>query len=296
MLRDFVGYGPTPPKVEWPNGAQIAVSVVVNYEEGAEKSPLYGDDTHETSGEIPSGMPHGARDLFLESQWEYGARVGVWRLLNVLRDCGAHATFFACGMALERNPDLGPAIVAAGHDVCAHGYRWGSQWNMDRAAEKQEISNAAIAIERYTGKRPLSWFSKGGFSAHTRELLAEEGFVYDCDSFNDDIPYYIRVNEKPWLIVPYAVDTNDGKWWINNGWNDGGQFFDYLKDSFDLLYDEGRTNPKMLSVGLHSRVCGRPGRAMAVKRFLEYAMKHPRVWVARRDDIAAWWQEHYPPT
>ena len=204
------------------------------------------------------------------------------------------ATFFACGMALEQNPPLGREIAARGHDVCGHGLRWVEQWHLDRDKEKESIHQAAALIEKMTGRRPLGWFTKSGPSLNTREILAEEGFLYDCDGINDDLPYYTEVKGKPWLVVPYAFDSNDGKYW-RGGWSNGEQFFSYLKDSFDMLYKEGATCPKMLSIGLHSRVSGRPGRAMAVARFIEYAKGFPRVWFAGRDEIARWWLERCPP-
>jgi peptidoglycan/xylan/chitin deacetylase (PgdA/CDA1 family) len=294
MQRDLVGYGKIAPHVEWPGGARIAVSIVVNYEEGSELTPAYGDATHESRGELSSGKPPEARSLQTESQWEYGGRAGVWRLLRVLEQYEVKATFFVCALALEHNPPLGPEIVAQGHDVCGHGYRWVEQWHLDRAAEQESIHKAVVSIEQTTGRRPLGWFTRSGPSFNTREILADEGFLYDSDGLDDDLPYYTTVRGRPWLVVPYAFDSNDGKYW-RNGWSEGGQFFRYLQDSFDMLYEEGAGYPKMLSVGLHSRVSGRPGRARAVARFLEYARGHSRVWFAGRDDIARWWLEHSPP-
>jgi peptidoglycan/xylan/chitin deacetylase (PgdA/CDA1 family) len=281
--------------VEWPGGAQIAVSIVVNYEEGSELTPLYGDTEHETAAELASRRPSGVRDLQNESQWEYGARAGIWRLLRILKEQEVKATFFISALALEHNPPVGPAIVAAGHDISGHGYRWVEQWHLDRAAEQESVHKAVLSFEKTCGVRPRGWFTKNGPSFNTREILMEEGFEYDCDVIDDDLPHYVRVKDRPWLVVPYALDTNDGKFW-RQGWNDGMQFFQYLKDSFDLLYREGATTPKMLSVGLHSRVSGRPGRAIAVERFLTYVKEHPRVWLAGRDDIASWWLQHYPPS
>jgi allantoinase len=294
MQRNMVGYGEHPPKVEWPDGARIAVSIVVNYEEGSEATPAYGDPTHELIGEMNSNKPPQNRDMQTESQWEYGSRAGVWRLLRILEQEGVKSTFYVCAMALEQNPHLGPRITQLGHDVCGHGLRWTDQWQLDHEAEKETIHQARVIIEKMTGQRPLGWFTRGGPSANTRDILAEEGFLYDCDGLNDDLPYYSTALGKPFLIVPYAFDSNDGKYW-RAGWNDGQQFFQYLKDSFDLLYAEGETHPKMFTVGLHTRVSGRPGRAAVVAQFLRYVKQHPRVWLAGRDDIARWWLEHYPP-
>jgi peptidoglycan/xylan/chitin deacetylase (PgdA/CDA1 family) len=267
---------------------------VVNYEEGSELSPVYGDTTHERRAELDSAKPPEARSLQTESQWEYGARAGVWRLLRLLDEHGVKATFFICGMAFDQNPLVGPAVAAAGHDLCGHGYRWIDQWHLDREAEREYIRKAVASIEKATGRPPLSWNSRNGPSPNTREILAEEGFLYDSEGLNDDLPYYVAVKGKPWLVVPYAFDSNDGKYW-RGGWTDSNQFSNYLKDTFDVLYEEGASYPRMMSVGLHSRVSGHPGRAAAVGRFLRYARSHPRVWFAGRDDIARWWLEHYPP-
>jgi allantoinase len=293
MERDLIGYGKETPRVQWPGGARIAISMVVNYEEGSERTPLYGDDSHETAGEISSSKPREARSLQTETQWEYGARAGVWRLMRILKQYDVKGTFYVCALALEHNPPLGPEIVAQGHDVCGHGYRWIEQWHLDKAAEQESIHKAVVSIEKTTGRRPLGWFTKSGPSLNTRDILESEGFLYDCDGINDDLPYYSTANGKPFLVVPYAFDSNDGKYW-RNGWGNAGHFFEYLKDSFDMLYEEGATHPKMMSVGLHSRVSGHPGRAVAVSRFLEYVRGHDKIWFAGRDDIARWWLEHYP--
>jgi peptidoglycan/xylan/chitin deacetylase (PgdA/CDA1 family) len=294
MQRDLIGYGKTPPRVEWPGGARIAISLVLNYEEGSERTPLYGDAEHESAGEMASGKPPQARSLQTETQWEYGARAGAWRLLRILEKHAVKSTIFACGMALENNPPLGQEIAHQGHDVCGHGYRWIEQWHLERGDEQESIRRCVQAIENTTGRRPLGWFTKGGPSLNTREILAEEGFLYDCDGINDDLPYYASQRGKPWLVVPYTFDCNDGKYW-RNGWADGDQFFRYLKDSFDVLYEEGETIPRLMSIGLHTRVSGRPGRAVVVDRFIRYARGFPGVWFAGRDEIARWWLEHCPP-
>ena len=293
--RDFVGYGKMLPRVEWPEGARIAVSIVVNYEEGSERTPLLGDAAHESAADLPSARPPGARDFQTESQWEYGGRVGIWRLMRILDEHGVKATFNVSALALEHNPAVGLEIVAAGHDITGHGYRWIDQWHLDRDAEKQYIRKAIQSFQKTCGIRPLAWNTKSGRSANTREILAELDFLYDSDSINDDLPHYTQVKGKPWLVLPYALDTNDGRYW-RHGWNTAPEFFQYLKDSFDMLYEEGVSYPKMLTIGLHSRVSGRPGRAVAVRNFISYICRHPRVWIARRDDIARWWLERYPAT
>ena len=295
MIRDLVGYGPNPPVIEWPGGARIAVSMVVNYEEGAEYSTLDGDAHHETNSEVPSPVPPGQRDLFNESFFEYGSRVGVWRLLELLDRYQAPSTFFCCALALERNPEAARQIVARGHEVCGHGYRWEEHHLMSRDQEHESIRKTVESLTRTTGQRPVGWFTRYGASVNTRELVATEGgFIYDSGAMNDDLPYYTTVNGDPWLVVPYSMETNDARFW-RGGLTSVSDFYEYLKDTFDCLFQEGSHTPKMMSVGLHCRIAGRPARSMAVQRFLEYARGFPGVWFARRDEIARWWLEHYPP-
>ena len=212
--RDLIGYGPNPPAVEWPNGARIAVSFVVNYEEGSENSILDGDAHGETVGESPSPVARGERDLANESFFEYGSRVGVWRILDLLDEYGVDSTIFACALALERNPEVGPEVVRRGHEVMGHGNRWEEYYNMDREAERQAIREAVASITRSTGERPLGWYTRYGPSVNTRELVVEEGgFVYDCNAYNDDLPYYTEVHGNPWLVVPYSLEVNDYGFW-----------------------------------------------------------------------------------
>ena len=291
--RDFIGYGENPPNIVWPNKAKIAISVVVNYEEGSEYSLLDGDTHHETNNEVPSPVPLNQRDLFNESFFEYGSRVGVWRLLNLFERYGVKTTFYCCAVALERNPEVARAIVERGHEVCGHGYRWQEYHSMDRDSELDSIRRTVESLERTTGVRPVGWFTRYGPSLNTRELVAgEEGFIYDSCSMNDDLPYFVRVNEAPWLVVPYSFETNDARFW-RGGLVSVNDFFEYLKDTFDCLYEEGQSYPKMMSVGLHCRITGRPARSRAVQRFLEYASGFPDVWFARRDEIASHWLSNY---
>ncbi|ETW95983.1 MAG: chitin deacetylase [Candidatus Entotheonella factor] len=294
MERDLVGYGKNIPRIEWPGGARIAVSVVVNYEEGAEYSTLDGDAHHETNGEVPSPVPPGDRDLFNESFFEYGSRVGVWRLLNMFDRYQVPATFFCCALALERNPGVAREIPAQGHEVCGHGYRWEEYHRMDREAEREAISKTVESLTRTTGERPVGWFTRYGPSVNTRDLVvAEGGFIYDSSAMNDDLPHYVTVQGKPWLVLPYSMETNDSRFW-RGGLVSTNDFYDYLQDTFDCLYEEGASHPKMMSVGLHCRIAGRPARSRAVERFLRYAQNFSGVWFARRDAIAKWWLEHYP--
>ena len=292
--RDFVGYGPNPPAVEWPNGARLAVSVVVNYEEGSEYSLLDGDPHGESMGEAPSPVPVGERDLANESFFEYGSRVGVWRILNILDQYNVKATFYVCALALERNPQVATEIVRRGHEVFGHGNRWEEYFKMDKEAEREAIRNAVESITRTTGQRPLGWYCRYGPSVNTRDLVVEEGgFIYDCNAYNDDLPYYTQVNGKPWLVIPYSLEVNDTKFW-RGGMSKPGDFYETARNTLDLLYDESAANAKMMSVGLHCRIIGKPSRAAALKQFLEYATRKPGVWFTKRIDIARWWLEKYP--
>lgn len=293
--RDLVGYGQNPPVVRWPCDARIAVSLVVNYEEGSEYSILDGDAHGETMGEAQSPLPAGERDLANESFFEYGSRVGVWRIMNIFDQYDVKSTFYCCALALERNPQVGPEIVRRGHEVFGHGYRWEEYFKMDREAEREAIRKAVESIARTTGQRPLGWYTRYGPSVNTRQLVVEEGgFIYDCMAYNDDLPYYTNVNEKPWLVIPYSLEVNDTRFW-RGGMSQPSDFYETARNTFDLLYQEGATHPKMMSIGLHCRIIGRPSRAMALQQFLEYAKGKPGVWFARRIDIARWWLEHFPP-
>ena len=293
-VRDFVGYGPNPPVIEWPNGARVAVSVVVNYEEGSEYSLLDGDAHGETMGESPSPVPVGERDLANESFYEYGSRAGVWRIMNILDQQDIKATFYCCALALERNPEVGPEIVRRGHEVFGHGNRWEEYFRMDREEERKAIRDAVESITRTTGQRPLGWYCRYGPSVNTRELVVEEGgFIYDCNSYADDLPYYTHVKGKKWLVVPYSLEVNDARYW-RGGMISPSDFFETARNTLDMLYEEGATHPKMMSVGLHCRIIGKPARAVALRQFLEYAKSKPGVWFTRRIDIARWWLEKYP--
>lgn len=288
-MRDFVGYAGAPPHVRWPGGARLALSIAVNVEEGAEPSPLDGDPRAESRAEMPHQSRDGVRDLAIESQYEYGSRAGLWRILDALAEQHASATFFACGRALERNPAGAAAIAGAGHEVCSHGYEWREPFTMSRDEERRSISRAVKAIKATTGSRPVGWYSRWGPSVHTRELLVEEGgFLYDSDAYNDDLPYEVDVAGRPFLVMPYSMDTNDMKFWLG-GFSTASQFAEYLADTFDVLYREGLRHPRLMSVGIHARILGRPGRIGALTTFLEHVARHEGVWVARRDEIARHW-------
>jgi putative urate catabolism protein len=294
--RDLVGYGANVPHAQWPNGARFAVQFVINYEEGAENCILNGDEASEAFLSEMVGTPPraGVRHMSMEWLYEYGSRAGFWRLRRLFVERGLTATVFAVGLALEKNPEAARAMVDAGFEIASHGWRWIDYQYVDEATEREHIGLAVDAIERITGTRPLGWYT-GRCSPNTRRLVAEYGgFLYDADSYADDLPYWERVDGQPQLIVPYTLDTNDMRFVAPQGFNSGEQFFDYLKDAFDVLYAEGADRPKMLSVGLHCRIAGRPARTAALARFLDYVKQHDKVWVCRRVDIARHWREHHP--
>lgn len=294
LERDFVGYGKNPPKVQWPKGAQIAIQLVVNFEEGAENSVVKGDPMPEQMGDFPPiDLP--IRDLGLESVFEYASRVGIWRMLNLFDEEDIKTTFYACGEALEANPHAAREIVRSGHEICSHGYRWYDNFRWSEEEAREDVKRAVESIQRTSGVRPVGWYCREP-SVNIRRLVVEEGgFIYDSDVYNDEIPYYVRVGSKNHLVVPYTSDCNDFHYWTGK-FNTSESFFRYLKDSFDILYSEGAKNPKMMSVGTHVRISSKPGRIAALKNFIEYAKSHEKVWFARRDEIARWWLENYPPT
>ena len=293
-VRDFVGYGLNPPQVKWPNGGRLAVQVCVNYEEGAEYSLLDGP-RRETIGEVPSPIPSSQRDLFNESFFEYGSRVGIWRLLRILQRYQVPATWWACGLAIERNPEAGEAIAAADHEMAGHGYRWEEYAGMSKEQEMESIRRTVESISRITGRRPLGWFTRYSCSDNTRNLLAEEGgFLYDSLGLNDDLPYYTSALGRPWLVVPYSFETNDARFW-RGGLVSVDGFEGYLRAAFDCLYEESLTVPRIMTIGLHCRIAGTPARSRAVANFLEYARRFEDVWFARRIDIAQWWMKQQPP-
>jgi len=294
--RDMVGYGANPPDPKWPNGAKVAVQFVLNYEEGGENNILHGDDASEAflSEIIGADMLPDARHISMESIYEYGSRAGVWRLLRLFEKYEIPLTIFAVAMALERHPDVAKAFVEGGHEICSHGYRWINYQHVPEEVEREHMEKAIEIIERLTGEKPQGWYT-GRTSPNTRRLVAENGsFLYDADAYDDDLPYWTEIGDKRQLIVPYTLDVNDMRFASMQGFNSGDQYFTYLKDSFDTLYEEGDHSPKMMSVGLHCRIVGRPGRIAALKRFLEYVKSHDQVWFARRVEIARHWHEHHP--
>ncbi|RTZ62919.1 MAG: allantoinase PuuE [Gammaproteobacteria bacterium] len=294
--RDLVGYGRSVPAANWPDEARLALQFVVNYEEGGENSILHGDPASEAFlSEIVGAAPWpGQRHLSMESIYEYGSRVGIWRLLDLFEQKQIPITVFAVAMALARNPAVADAVVSAGHEICSHGYRWIDYRDVPEATEREHLYKAIEIIEQLTGERPLGWYT-GRTSENTRRLVAEEGgFLYDADDYNDDLPFWSTVNGHQHLVVPYTLDANDMRFATPQGFNSGDQFFSYLRDTFDTLYEEGSRIPRMMSVGLHCRLVGRPGRIRALERFIDHAQSHEGVWFCRRIDIARHWWEHHP--
>lgn len=293
--RDLIGYGSNPPHPHWPNNARVALSFVLNYEEGGERCILHGDSESEAFlSEMPSAVPFpGQRHMSMESIYEYGSRAGVWRLLKLFKQKEIPLTIFAVATAVERHPDLARAFVEAGHEICSHALKWISYQDFDIEQERADMDKAIEILERVTGNRPLGWYT-GRDSPNTRQLVMEEGgFLYDSDSYADDLPYWVDGPKGKHLVIPYTLDTNDMRFAQVQGFNNGEQFFQYLKDSFDTLYEEGAEAPKMLSIGMHCRLLGRPGRIAGLKRFLDYVLQHEGVWFARRVDIAKHWHENH---
>lgn len=292
--RDFVGYGPTPPDPRWPNGARVALSFVLNYEEGAENTVLNGDaGSEQYLHEVPGGASIlGERSVTIESQFGYGARAGAWRVLRLFAERGLPLTVYACGRALELNPAMARAFTDQGHEVACHGWRWIDYHHVDAATERAHIAQNIETVTRLCGVAPVGWYT-GRVSPRTRALVAEhDGFLYDSDSYEDDLPYYVPVAGKPRLIIPYTLDANDMKFAVPPGFGGTDAFTGYLRDGLDLLRGEGG---RMMSVGLHGRIVGRPGRAAALARVLDHVVACPDVWVARRADIARfWWATHQP--
>ncbi len=297
--RDLVGYGRTPPHARWPGDARVAVQFAINFEEGAECSVADGDERNELGlAEAPGGrLPPGQRDLAFETMYEYGARVGIWRLLDLFGERGIPVTFFGCAVAFERNPQVAAAVRDAGYDVCCHGWRWIEPFRLTLEQEREHIARAVASLERTVGQRPLGWYSRFGPSEHTRRLLVEEGgFLYDSDAYNDELPYWRRVEGRDHLVVPYTMDANDAKFAPPASFATGDDFFQYLKETFDQLHAEGGRTPRLMSVGLHPRMSGRPARAHGLARFLDYARSRGQVWFCRRLDVALHWQARFPPS
>jgi len=291
--RDLRGYGGSPPDARWPNGARLAVQFVINYEEGAENCVLHGDSASEAFlSEIVGAQPiQQQRHMNMESIYEYGARAGFWRLQRLFTERAMPVTVFGVAMALQRNPAVVSAMQAANWEIASHGYRWIDYQHVDEATESEHLQKAIAIHTAVTGERPQGWYL-GRCSPNTHRLVAAEGgFAYNADCYSDDLPYWDYAHGRPQLMVPYTLDANDMRFATPQGFNSGQQFYEYLKDSFDVLYAEGS---RMMSIGLHCRLAGRPGRAAALARFLDYVAGHEKVWIARRIDIARHWRAEFP--
>ena len=298
--REMIGYGARPPHAKWPRKARVALQFVLNYEEGGENSVLHGDQASESFlSEIVGALPvEGARHMSMESLYEYGSRVGVWRILELFKRYDLPLTVYGVAMAMERNPAVVEAFLKAGHEIASHGWRWINYQHLPIDEEREHMRRAIEIHKRLTGERPHGWYA-GRTSPNTRKLVVEDGgFVYDADDYSDDLPWYDRryrdKSGKPQLVVPYTLDANDMRFATPQGFNSGEQFFQYLKDSFDALYAEGARTPRMMSVGMHCRIVGRPGRIAALGKFLEYVSGKRQVWIARRIDIARHWLKNHP--
>ncbi len=299
--RDLIGYGRNPPHPQWPGNARVALQFVLNYEEGGENSVLHGDaGSEQFLSEIIGAAAYPARHLSMESIYEYGSRVGVWRILREFETRGLPLTVFGVSMALQRHPELTSALVELGHEIACHGWRWIHYQNIDAATEAEHLRLGTQILRELTGGQwPLGWYT-GRDSPNTRRLLVEHGgYEYDADYYGDDLPFWTPVSlasgeVRQQLVVPYTLDANDMRFGTPQGFNTGEQFFTYLRDSFDQLWEEGAQRPAMMSVGMHCRLLGRPGRFLALRRFLDHVQAHERVWICRRIDIARHWKQHFP--
>ena len=298
--RDLRGYGRNPPHAQWPGNARVAVQFVLNYEEGGENSVLHGDaGSEQFLSEMANPPAFAERHLSMESIYEYGSRVGVWRLLREFERRGLPLTIFGVGMALQRSPEVTAAFVELGHEIACHGWRWINYQQVDEATERAHMQAGIEAIRQLTGHSPLGWYT-GRDSPNTRRLVADVGgFEYDSDYYGDDLPFWLQVRRSdgalaPHLVVPYTLDANDMRFALPQGFSHGDEFFEYLRDAFDVHYAEGDERPSMMSIGMHCRLLGRPGRLRALQRFLDHVQGHDRVWIARRIDIARHWKHVHP--
>ena len=292
--RNMLGYGSSPPKVKWPNNSKIAVQFVLNYEEGGENCVLHGDKFSEIFlSEIIGAKPIKGRHLNMESLYEYGSRVGFWRIHKLFKKYKIPLTIFGVGMALERNLEICKEMKKSNYEIASHGWRWIDYQNISKSIEKKHMQKAITTLKKIFGKRPTGWYT-GRCGPNTLDLVIDEGsFLYCSDTYNDDLPYWTKKGKKKQLMIPYSLDNNDMRFLTNQGFNSGDQFFNYLKDSFDTLYEEGKEKPKMMSIGLHCRIIGKPGRIQSLKKFLNYITGFDNVWICKREDIAKHWIKNH---
>jgi len=292
--RNMLGYGSNPPEVKWPNNSKIAVQFVLNYEEGAENSILHGDKSSEIFlSEIIGAKAIKGRHINMESLYEYGSRVGFWRIHELFKNYNLPLTIFGVGMALERNLEICNEIKKSNYEIASHGWRWIDYQNISKSIEKKHMQKAISSIKKIFGKKPVGWYT-GRCSPNTLDLVIENGsFLYCSDTYSDDLPYWEIKKGKKQLMIPYTLDNNDMRFLTNQGFNSGDQFFNYLKDSFDTLYQEGKDKPKMMSIGLHCRVIGKPGRIQSLKKFLDYITSLDKVWICKREEIANYWIKNH---
>ena len=295
VKRDFIGYANRPPNPQWPDGARVAVNFVMNYEEGSEPSMQDGEGFTENGLTESHGLNQlkSGRDLAAEGMFEYGSRVGFWRLMRLFQERNLPMTLFACALALERNPEAAAAVRESGFDICCHGWRWVKHFELTEAEEREHIARAVASLEKTVGQKPAGWYCRYGPSVNTRRLVVEHGgFLYDSDYYGDELPFWVTVDGKPQLVVPYSLVNNDGKYagWVGTS----DDWFSFVRDAFDMLYAEGVETPKMMSVGLHMRLIGHPARAAGLQRLLDYMMSRRGVWITRRLDIARHWAGVHP--
>jgi putative urate catabolism protein len=294
--RDLIGYGRDPPHPQWPLNAYIAVSVVLNYEEGGESCVLHGDAASESVlTDVGAGALQNARNLNVESIFEYGSRVGFWEIMGLLRQRRIQTTVYAVGMALERNPEAATALSESGFEVACHGQRWIDYQFVPEAQERADMVRNIDTVTRMIGRKPVGWYT-GRPSPNTRRLVAEiGGFAYDSDAYNDDLPYWLRISGKPHLVVPHTFDCNDSRLQRGGDFSTGEEFFCYCRDAFDWLYRKGKEGrPRMMTISLHNRIVGRPGRIGGLARLLDHIQRHEHVWLCDRAAIAAHWAAHHP--
>tara|TARA_B100000965_G_C19577942_1_gene752189 strand:- start:1118 stop:2017 length:900 start_codon:yes stop_codon:yes gene_type:complete len=294
--RDFVGYGKTPPNSNWPNKSKLAINFVINVEEGSEYSPLLGDKDSETGlSEVPGGRHlENQRDLAIESIYEYGSRVGFWRLTKVFEKHNIPHTFFVCALTLLQNKEICKHIKNSPNDICCHGYRWEEHYKLKKNQEEKNIKKAFDLILKLTNKHAKGWYCRYAPSENTRKLLVKNGnFLYDSDSYNDDLPFWVKVNKKKHLVIPYSLDTNDVHFKLPSGFSGSNQFYEYICDSINYLYKEGSHKPKMLNIGLHPRLIGRPGRMIAIEKIIKHIKSLDKIWICKREDIAKHWIKNF---